>query len=133
MGWIWLFLSKDGSVGSRIDVDVPEFLGKFGIIEKLERPDTVRRKLVGLENTLHRSQADPRRLGLHLGRPLEVPLGGGPVTRSMTFPKRGGGTQRLFEPTRFVKEQSADALSHERRPVAPDYRLSLARPSLRPI
>jgi hypothetical protein len=79
---------EDDGVGGRIDVEtdhVPEFLGELRIVRKLERPDTVRRELVGLEDALHRSQADPHVLASI--RPVHwvVSPGGGPVTRSMTF------------------------------------------------
>ena len=64
---------EDDRVGGRIDVEtdhVPEFLSELRIVRKLERPDTVRHELVGLEDALHRSQADPHRLGQHPARPL---------------------------------------------------------------
>src|SRR5262249_38920862 len=57
-------------MGGRIDVEtdhIPELFGERRIVRQLERPDTMRRELVGLEDA---SVASP---------------GGGPVTRSMTF------------------------------------------------
>src|SRR6266571_673608 len=42
----------------------------LGIVRQLECPDTMRRELVGLEDALHRPQADPYRLGQHPSCPM---------------------------------------------------------------
>ena len=50
-------------MGGRIDVEadnVFELLGELRVRRQLERADAMRRELVGLEDTLHRSQGDYR-------------------------------------------------------------------------
>src|SRR5262249_33662266 len=52
---------ENDGVGGRVDVeadDVPELRGELRVVRQLERPDAVRRELVGLESALHRPQAD---------------------------------------------------------------------------
>src|SRR6266567_3213325 len=59
---------ENDGVGGRVDVeadDVPELRGELRVVRQLERPDAVRRELVGLENALHRPQADTCRLRQH--------------------------------------------------------------------
>jgi hypothetical protein len=73
--WIWLFSSTERATawGGRIDMEtdhIPELVGELRIVRQFERPDTVRRELVGLEDALHRPQADPCRLGQHPSRPM---------------------------------------------------------------
>jgi len=41
---------------------VLELLSEVRVVRQLERPDAMRRELMGLQNALHRPQAHPRRL-----------------------------------------------------------------------
>src|SRR5258708_1323446 len=64
---------EDDGVGGRVDIEtdhIPELVGELRIVRYLECPDTVRRELVGLDDALHRPQADPYRLGPHPPRPM---------------------------------------------------------------
>src|SRR6516162_3948179 len=52
---------EDDGVGGRVDIEtdhIPELVGELRIVRQLECPDTMRRELVGLEDALHRPQAD---------------------------------------------------------------------------
>jgi hypothetical protein len=61
-----LFVDReDDRMGRRIDVkvsDVFELLSKPRVGRQLEHTDAMRRELVSLEDTLHRTQTYPRRL-----------------------------------------------------------------------
>ena len=64
---------EDDGMGGRIDVeadDVLELLGELRVVRQLEGPDAVRRELVGLQDALHRAQADAGRLGQHPAGPV---------------------------------------------------------------
>src|SRR5262249_54341379 len=63
---------EDDGMGGRVDVEtdhIPELFGERRIVRQLERPDTMRRELVGLEDALHRPQADTHRPGQHPASP----------------------------------------------------------------
>jgi hypothetical protein len=62
---------EDDRMGGRIDLeadDVFEFLGELRVVRQLERADAMRRELVGLKDTLHRTQAHPCGPSLASGR-----------------------------------------------------------------
>jgi len=94
----------------------PEFLGELRIVRQFERPDTVRRELVGLEDTL-----TTRPLGglsrRWLGHEVDDLL------------NRGSGKRRLAGPACLVAQQPVDAIGHEPRLPSPDHRLGFARPA----
>src|ERR1700737_1461618 len=74
--------------GARIDVDaddVFEFLGELRVVRQLERADAMRRKLVGLEDTLHERRLTPAAFASI--RPVQwvASPGGGPSARSTTL------------------------------------------------
>lgn len=117
-------------VGGRIDIeadDVLEFLGKFRVLRQLERPDTVGRELVGLQDALHRTQAHARGLRQHPTRPVGRFSRRRPQ-RQIHDPLHGiGRKRRLTGFARLVTHKPVDTLRHEPRLPAPDNRLSLAR------
>src|SRR5262249_42576172 len=69
-----LFVDReDDRMGRRIDVEtnnILEFFRELRIVRQLEGADAMRRKLVGLKNALHRSQAHAGRLRQHSARPM---------------------------------------------------------------
>src|SRR6266536_2302136 len=94
-----VYRENDG-VGGRVDIKADHFselLGELRVVQQLERPDAVRRELVGLEDAVHRPQADTRRLRQHPAGPVRG-FSGGPVTRSTTnctVPAGSGGLPGL--------------------------------------
>ncbi len=73
---------------SRVDINADHILELFGelrIVRQLERLDTVRRKLMSLQNALHQPQTDPDRLCKHPAGPMRRRSCGGPLTSSITF------------------------------------------------
>ena len=121
---------EDDGVGGRIDIetdDVPELLGKFRVLRQLECPDTVRRELVGLQDTLHRTQAHSGGLRQHPARPVGALARRRPQGQ-IDYPLHGIGRQRrLAGLARLVAQQSFDALRHEPRLPSPHHRLRLTR------
>ena len=64
---------ENNRMGGRIDVeadDVFELLSELRVRRQLERANAMRRELVGLEDTLHRSQAHSRRFRQHSTSPV---------------------------------------------------------------
>src|SRR5260370_9800160 len=64
---------EDDRMGGWIDVeadDVFEFLGELRVVRQLERAASMRRELVGLVDTLHRTQAHPCGLRQHPPGPV---------------------------------------------------------------
>src|SRR5262249_7982551 len=87
LGLALLVDPQDAGMGGRVDVEsdpIPELFGERRIVRQLERPDTMRRELVGLEDALHDRKLIPTALASI--RPVQCVAspGGGPVTRSMT-------------------------------------------------
>src|SRR5262245_36034627 len=60
-------------MGGRIDVEtdhIPELFGERRIVPQLYRPETMRRRVGGVEDALHRPQADTHRPGQHPAGPV---------------------------------------------------------------
>ena len=116
-------------VGGRIDIkadDVPELVGKLRVVRQLECPDAVRRKLVSLQDALHRAQADPGRLGQFPAGPVGCLPGRRPQCQ-IDHPLHSLGRQRrLAGLARLVAQQPFGALCHEPRLPSPYHRLGLA-------
>ena len=119
-------------MGGRIDIEtnhVSELLGELRIGRQLERPDAMRRELVGLENALDRSQTNPRLLGQNPPRPVGG-LSGRRPGHQVDDPLHGRGRQRrLAGLARLVAQQPVDALRHKPRLPGPHHRLRLAGPA----
>jgi hypothetical protein len=78
---------ENDGVGRRVDIKadhVSELLGELRVVRQLERPDAVRRELVGLEDACTDRKLTPAAFASI--RPVQwvASPGGGPVTRSMT-------------------------------------------------
>ena len=106
---------------------VLELLSEVRVVRQLERPDAMRRELMGLQNALHRPQAHPRRLRQHPASPMGCLSWGWPE-RQRDDPLHGGGRQRrLTGLARLVARQPIDPFGHEPRLPGPHHRFRLAR------
>jgi hypothetical protein len=120
---------EDNRVGRRIDIEtdnVLELLGKLRIVRKFERPDAMRRELVGLKDALHRPQTDARRLGQHATGPMGCFSRRRPQCQVDHTPHRIRRQRRLTGFARLVARKSVAALCHEPRLPPPHHRLRLA-------
>jgi hypothetical protein len=117
-------------MGGRIDVeagDVFELVGKLRVGRQLEHTDAMRRELVRLEDTLHRTQTCPRRLRQHPAGPVGF-FSRRRSKREIDHPLHGVGRQRLSARlARLVACQPVDALRHETRLPSPHHGLRSAR------
>jgi hypothetical protein len=118
-------------MGGRIDVEadnVLELVGELRIVRQLECPDAMRRELVGLEDALHRPQADPYRLGQHPSRPMSGFSRRRPGHEVDNLLDGRGRQRWLARFARLVAQQPINALLHKPRLPAPYHRLGFARP-----
>ena len=115
-------------MGGRIDVeadDVFELLSELRVRRQLERAHAMRRELVGLEDTLHRSQAT-RRFRQHSTGPVGF-FSRWRSERQVDNLLHGVGRQRWFAGRARRARQPFNALRHEPRLPSPYHRLRFAR------
>ena len=128
-----LFVDReDDRMSGRIDVeadDVPQLLGEPRIVRQLERTDTMRLKLVGLKDALHRPQADPCRLGQHTAGPVRGFSRRRASDQVNNLLDSRGRQRRLAGLARLVAQQAINALLHEPLLPSPYHRLGFARPA----
>ena len=106
--------------------DVLELLCKLRIVRQLERADAMGRKLMGLKNALHRSQAHACRLRQRPSRPMGC-CSRRRAKRQVDDPLHRGRRQWwLAGFARLVARQPVHAFGHKSRLPAPHYRLRLA-------
>jgi hypothetical protein len=121
---------EDDGVGRRIDVEadhVLELFGELRVVGQLERADAVRREPVGLEDTLHRSQADASRLRQHPPGPMGRFSWRSPERQVDDALHRLGRKGLLAGLAGFVTQQPSHALAHEALLPAPHHRLGQLR------
>ena len=121
---------KDDRVGGRIDIETDHILELFGelwIVRQLERSDTVRCKLVGLQHALDRPQADPDRLCEHPSGPMSGGSWRRPSHEVEDLLDDSGWERRLARRARLVAQQPINTLGHEPCLPDPHHRLRLAR------
>ena len=117
-------------MGGRIHIeadDVFEFLGELRVVRQLERADAMRCELVGFEDALHRTQANPCGFRQHPAGPVGCFSRRRPE-RQVDHSLHGAGRQRWFAGlARLVARQSFDTFRHEPRLPSPHHRLGFAR------
>ena len=121
---------ENDRMGGRIDVkadDVLELVSELRVCRQLERADAMRRELVGLKDTLHRTQAHTRRLRQHPAGPVSC-FSRRRSEGQVDHPLYGARRQRLFAGLAcLVARQPFDALCHEPRLPSPYHGLRFAR------
>src|SRR5258705_6526658 len=121
---------EDDRVGGRVDIEtdhILELLGEPRIVRQLERSDTVRCKLVGLQNALHRPQADPDRLCEHPSGPMSGRSRRWPGHEVDDLPDDSGRERRLARRAPLFAPPPINTFDHEPCLPGPHHRLRLAR------